>query len=656
MSIDPHVTDSGGDLSGVAYRLSALDRKVALIAMKSGQLAAGAVQGAQIQADTITSSHIAAGAITASEISAGAVYAGAIQAGAVTASSIAANSITSNHIQANAVTATAIAANSITATHIAANAIYAGAIQAGVITATHITSGTITTTQIAADTITAGNIAANAITASELAANSITATHIQANAVTATALSANSVYAGAIQAGSVDASKITVSTLSSITSNMGSITAGTITGGTLQTAASGSRVVMSSAGLVGYALNGTTKVFEINAGSGVASFTGIANIDPASVIPGGTVTVGTLPGDRIVSASIATLQLAAGAVVANTIAAGAVTAGKLTIAALDGSGNLTANSVGNTQLTTDSVTTSKILASTIQGGDIAATTITGANIAATTITADKMSVTTLSAITADMGTITAGTVTGATIRTAATGTRVTLDSTGFKQFLGASGTPSIHFKTDGTDANVFTGLVSARGITLPVSLGGIGVPTSSIQWLNASGGIVADAITLDNTTTATLQLRARMLTPDSAGFVGASMFLARSSSALSGNYCAVTIPGSLVSESILVQKLLIDGDDKSDFVQHKSASRIKMQTGVINNVTMPVGLSGTVVSLPSAWATSHVSVFVSIVPQTHNTYTVQTPGLPHSLSELVFVATNSGASQLVNVYFVSYGY
>lgn len=576
MSIDPRIPYVSGDPLGAAYRLSDLDRRLREAVSLIGQQAAGSIQGGAITADSITSVHIVANAITASEIAAGAIYAGALQAGSVTASSIAANAVTANAIAANSITASHLQANSVTATAIAAGAIYAGAIQAGAVTATHIATGTITATQIAAgtitasqiasDTITASQIAAGAITASELAASSITSTHITANAVTATAISANSVYAGAIQAGAVDATKITVSSLSSLTGNLGSITAGTITGGTLQTATSGSRVVMNSSGLTGYALNGTTKVFEINVGSGVASFTGVANIDAASVIPGGTVTVGTLPGDRIVTGSIQTLQLAAGSVVANTIAAGAVTAGKLTIAALDGSGNLSANTVGNTQLTTDSVTTSKILAATIQGGDIAGSTITGSNISAATITADKLSVTTLSAITADMGTLTAGTITGATVRTAASGTRVTLDSTGFKQFIGAASSPSIHFKTDGTDSNIFTGIVQARGIQL--------VPTDvyyeqgMVTWNRVVDNIVVGGIgnavppgTADSSET---RLVSKSHLYDIAA-AGAHVTVGRSSDDLVRNYVAIGIPELLGAPNYY--RVILDGTGYSDWYQ-----------------------------------------------------------------------------------------
>lgn len=69
-----------------------------------------------------------------------------------------------------------------------------------------------------------------------------------------------------------------------------------------------------------------------------------------------------------------------------------------------------------------------IVAGSIFAANIAAGTITANEIATNTITANRLSVSQLSAIAADLGSITAGTVTGALIRTASSGTRVQLDN------------------------------------------------------------------------------------------------------------------------------------------------------------------------------------------------------------------------------------
>lgn len=252
------------------------------------------------------------------------------------------NGIDGSAIAAGTIPGSSIAAGSISATQITAGGITTAALAAGSVTAAIIQAGAVNASHIQANSITANELAANSVTASEIAANTITTTHMTAASVTTTVLAAGSVTTDRLAAGAVTSDKITVSTLSAITSNIGSVTSGTIQGATIQTASSGSRVVIDSLGIRGYALNGTTKVFEVATGSGIASFTGIANIDPTSVIPGGTITTNTLPGDRIVTGSIQTLQIAAGAITANTIAAGAITAQKLSIAF--GGANLLQNS------------------------------------------------------------------------------------------------------------------------------------------------------------------------------------------------------------------------------------------------------------------------------------------------------------------------
>jgi hypothetical protein len=108
-----------------------------------------------------------------------------------------------------------------------------------------------------------------------------------------------------------------------------------------------------------------------------------------------------------------------------------------------------------------SVTTDSVQPGTITGDSIAFNTITGQNIvagsiaadsiAAGSITADKLNVSQLSAITADMGTLTAGTITGATVRTSATNPRVVFDSSGITATNGAGATT---FRVDSATGNV----------------------------------------------------------------------------------------------------------------------------------------------------------------------------------------------------------
>jgi hypothetical protein len=258
------------------------------------QIAGGTISAENIRAYTITANQIFAGTITARQIAAGTITANVIAAGAITANEIATHTLTARTIAAGTITANEIGANTITANNIATGTITATLIAAGTITANLIAANTITANQIAANTITAGQIAAGAITAGAIQAGSINSTHIQAYSIAAINIGADAITTNAILAGSVTANKISVTTLSSLTSNMGSINAGTITGGTIQSGTTGARVVLDSLGIRGYALDGVTKTFEVNSGSGVVSLTGIVNIATGSIVPTSALT-GIIP-------------------------------------------------------------------------------------------------------------------------------------------------------------------------------------------------------------------------------------------------------------------------------------------------------------------------------------------------------------------------
>ena len=140
------------------------------------------------------------------------------------------------------------------------------------------------------------------------------------------------------------------------------------------------------------------------------------NTVTASFIPYG-------PGQPLIDgANIGALSIIAGNIAASTITGGKIAANTIT------AGNITALTITAAEIAASTITGAKIAANTITAGNIAALTITAAEIAATTITAGKLSISTLSAITADLGTITAGTITGALIRTAASGARVQMSS------------------------------------------------------------------------------------------------------------------------------------------------------------------------------------------------------------------------------------
>jgi hypothetical protein len=98
-----------------------------------------------------------------------------------------------------------------------------------------------------------------------------------------------SIITDLLAANAVTAAKISVSQLSAISADMGSITAGTITGATIRTAASGARIEMTSSLLAGYATDGTTKEFYLQASDGKAYAGGgavILDSDGIAIEPG----------------------------------------------------------------------------------------------------------------------------------------------------------------------------------------------------------------------------------------------------------------------------------------------------------------------------------------------------------------------------------
>jgi hypothetical protein len=158
-------------------------------------------------------------------------------------------------------------------------------------------------THIAPASITTASIVAGSIDASVINAISIAAAVGEFISIDAGQITAGDITADHMTAHLLEAAQAAIGTLSSITANMGAITAGNITGATVQTGASGARTIMDSSGLRGFALDGVTKVFEISTATGLASFTGIANIDPASVIPGPALNAALFGGGNMLTNS-----------------------------------------------------------------------------------------------------------------------------------------------------------------------------------------------------------------------------------------------------------------------------------------------------------------------------------------------------------------
>ena len=90
-----------------------------------------------------------------------------------------------------------------------------------------------------------------------------------------------------------------------------------------------------------------------------------------------------------------------------------------------------------------------ISANTVTATQIAADTITVDQMAANSVTATEINVSNLSSVNADLGSCTAGTLTGGTIQTAASGARVNMTTDGINGY-NSGGTQTVDISNDGT--------------------------------------------------------------------------------------------------------------------------------------------------------------------------------------------------------------
>jgi hypothetical protein len=128
-------------------------------------------------------------------------------------------------------------------------------------------------------------------------------------------------------------------------------------------------------------------------------------------------------------------------------------------------------SVSNTHLGPDSVTTDKILANTILAGDIL---LTGG----------------LSALSANLGTISAGTITGATFQTAASGARVTINASGMTAVDGSANTT---FSINSSGAVSIVGSLYAKtGLTIDSGTSSTPPTQNRLRFLDASSNGITE--------------------------------------------------------------------------------------------------------------------------------------------------------------------
>ena len=164
----------------------------------------------------------------------------------------------------------------------------------------------------------------------------------------------------------------------------------------------------------------------ITAASGIIAD---AAIGSAKIIDG-AITTAKIGDAQITNAKIANLDAAK------------ITTGSLAAA------RIAANAITTAKIATGAVTANEIAGLTITGDKIAANTITAAKIAALTITADEIAANAVTSAKIQADAINGKTITGATVRTAASGPRMQFDVNGLRGF-NASDVETVRLRVNG---------------------------------------------------------------------------------------------------------------------------------------------------------------------------------------------------------------
>lgn len=226
-------------------------------------------------------------------------------------------------------------------------------------------------------------------------------------------------------------------------------------------------------------------------------------------IPGSVLQPGTITGQHIAAGSINAGMLEAGSITAELIAAGAIN-----------SGHIQAASIGTVHLQADSVS-----ATHLQASSVSATHIQAGAVTATKLSADA---------------IDGKTITGATIRTAVSGQRVEISSTGIIG-IGAAGATKFQFDTT-------TGILTASGVFNTE-------PGSTIAAAHLSGQITETQITDDAISSPKIAANAVSaehiasisLTTLQATIINLSTLSADLGTIQAGNISGVSITGSTIT-------------------------------------------------------------------------------------------------------------
>ncbi|MEU4166146.1 hypothetical protein AB0F46_04570 [Streptomyces sp. NPDC026665] len=359
------------------------------------------------------------------------------------------------------------------------------ALKTGLVDSTNLVSGSVTAVALAADSVIAGKIAADAVTGREIAAESVTANEIAAASISTDKLvvaggtnvlgdpSFEGAYTAAIATdvwsvvsggnGSAKALRVDATAAAATTRSLSLTSMPILSGEQLYLAIDAN----ASSDWAGSALRFYARWLD---GTGATIGFGIAQVDvptrgswqrlAATVTAPANTTMATvwvetyqstagavLWDNAVVRPVVPGVQIADGAVTAPKILAGAVTAEKITALAV------TAEKIAGLSVTTDklsalSVTADKIAANAVTATKISAGAVQATHIKAGAITADKL----------DADAINGKVVTGATVRTAATGRRLVLNPSSDSQ-------PALEMFSD-SSFEVAPGRVSASVIDM----------------------------------------------------------------------------------------------------------------------------------------------------------------------------------------------
>ena len=333
---------------------------IAANAVDGVSIQANSIGTAQIEANAIDSSHISANSIGAVAISANAIGSSEVSANSIGSASIIANSIDSSHVSANSIGAANIIAGEIDSSHIAANAIGSVSIEANAITSSEIASNAIGTVAIQANSITSTQLTANAVQAFTVTANSITAVELAANSVGSSAIAANSIASIEIQGNAIGSSEISANAVN------GTIIAGNSVSGTQIAANSINGIILSSG-----AVDSAAKLAD-------------------NIVVNSKIAANAVDTAQLLTGAVETLQIAADAITNAKIAANAVNTSEIVSDAITGD-LIAANAVATAQIKSNSITSAAIVAGAIGSSEMSANSIGTANIIAGAIDSSHVS-------------------------------------------------------------------------------------------------------------------------------------------------------------------------------------------------------------------------------------------------------------------------